>query len=56
MRRGAPDAMSGIVLYDDARARDFEPFALTRPGGELRAGIALVRHRWERALSASEPL
>ena len=38
-----------LVLYDDARARAFEPFALTRPGGELRAGAELVRQRWVRA-------
>lgn len=42
--------MSAFYLYDDARARRFEPFALTRPVGELRAGGALVRHRWEVAL------
>ena len=44
--------MSGIYLYDDARARAFEPFALTRPAGELRAGALLVRERWARALGA----
>jgi UDP-N-acetylglucosamine diphosphorylase/glucosamine-1-phosphate N-acetyltransferase len=38
-----------LVLYDDDRARAFEPFALTRPAGELRAGAELVRRRWERA-------
>ena len=42
--------MSAVYLYDDARARAFEPFALTRPAGELRAGALLVRERWERAL------
>jgi UDP-N-acetylglucosamine diphosphorylase/glucosamine-1-phosphate N-acetyltransferase len=42
--------VSGVFLYDDARARAFEPFALTRPAGELRAGALLVRERWERAL------
>jgi len=40
--------MSGLYFYDDMRARQFEPFALTRPGSELRAGTSLVRHRWER--------
>src|SRR5665213_981481 len=40
---------TGLVLYDDARARTFEPFALTRPAGELRAGAELIRRRWERA-------
>ena len=38
-----------LVLYDDARARQFEPFALTRPAGELRAGAELIRRRWARA-------
>lgn len=42
--------MTAIVLYDDDRARKFEPFALTRPAGELRAGALLVRERWARAL------
>jgi UDP-N-acetylglucosamine diphosphorylase/glucosamine-1-phosphate N-acetyltransferase len=41
-----------LYLYDDAVARGFEPFALTRPFGEMRAGIALGRARWERALDA----
>ncbi len=41
-----------LFLYDDAVARRFEPFALTRPAGELRAGAELVRRRWERALGA----
>jgi UDP-N-acetylglucosamine diphosphorylase/glucosamine-1-phosphate N-acetyltransferase len=35
-----------IYLYDDAAARRFEPFALTRPIGELRAGALITRHRW----------
>ncbi len=39
-----------MYLYDDGVARRFAPFALTRPGGELRAGALLVRERWERAL------
>jgi UDP-N-acetylglucosamine diphosphorylase/glucosamine-1-phosphate N-acetyltransferase len=42
--------VSELFLYDDARARAFEPFALTRPVGELRAGTLLLRERWERAL------
>jgi UDP-N-acetylglucosamine diphosphorylase/glucosamine-1-phosphate N-acetyltransferase len=41
--------MSALYFYDDARARQFEPFALTRPVSELRAGTSLIRHRWERA-------
>ena len=36
-----------LFLYEDAIARAFEPFALTRPVAELRAGAVLVRHRWE---------
>jgi len=40
---------TGFVLYDDARARALQPFALTRPAGELRAGAELIRERWERA-------
>jgi UDP-N-acetylglucosamine diphosphorylase/glucosamine-1-phosphate N-acetyltransferase len=42
--------MSAVYLYDDRTARGFEPFALTRPAGELRAGALLVRERWSRAL------
>ncbi len=42
-----------IVLYDDARARAFEPFATSRPLGEVRAGALLGRERWQMALGAS---
>ncbi len=45
--------MSAVYLYDDAAARTFEPFALTRPAGELRAGALLVRERWALALQTS---
>lgn len=45
--------MSGFVLYDDATARDFAPFALTRPAGELRAGAFLTRERWVRLLGST---
>lgn len=41
--------MKRFYLYDDARAREFEPFALTRPVSELRAGAEIIRLRWERA-------
>ena len=44
--------MNRIVLYDDATARTFEPFALTRPVSELRAGTEMIRRRWETALGA----
>ena len=42
-----------FVLYDDRAARAFEPFALTRPAGELRAGGELIRRRWENVLGGS---
>jgi len=42
-----------FVLYDDARARALQPFALTRPAGELRAGAELVRERWARSTGAA---
>ena len=45
--------MSAIYLFDDAKARTFEPFALTRPCGEMRAGALLIRERWSRALGAA---
>jgi UDP-N-acetylglucosamine diphosphorylase/glucosamine-1-phosphate N-acetyltransferase len=35
-----------LYLYDDQRARGFEPFALTRPASELCAGALLTRRRW----------
>jgi UDP-N-acetylglucosamine diphosphorylase / glucose-1-phosphate thymidylyltransferase / UDP-N-acetylgalactosamine diphosphorylase / glucosamine-1-phosphate N-acetyltransferase / galactosamine-1-phosphate N-acetyltransferase len=41
--------MNGLYFYDDLRARQFEPFALTRPCSEMRAGTSLVRRRWEAA-------
>jgi len=39
-----------LVMYDDRAARAFEPFALTRPIGELRAGGEVIRRRWTRIL------
>ena len=41
--------MSELFLYDDKAARGFEPFALTRPTSELRAGALLLRERWQHA-------
>jgi UDP-N-acetylglucosamine diphosphorylase / glucose-1-phosphate thymidylyltransferase / UDP-N-acetylgalactosamine diphosphorylase / glucosamine-1-phosphate N-acetyltransferase / galactosamine-1-phosphate N-acetyltransferase len=38
-----------LVFVDDAIAKEFHPFALTRPSCELRAGALLVRQRWEMA-------
>ncbi|MEO7041164.1 MAG: putative sugar nucleotidyl transferase [Gemmatimonadaceae bacterium] len=40
--------MTMLYLYDDSVARSFEPFALTRPVSEMRAGVELQRKRWER--------
>ena len=45
--------MTAIVLFDDARARAFEPFASTRPVSELVAGIATIRDRWKMVLQPS---
>ena len=45
--------MTSLFLYDDARARAFEPFASTRPVSEMAAGAALIRNRWQSALHAS---
>lgn len=42
--------MTSFYLYDDARARQFEPFASTRPLGELRVATRLIRERWQTAL------
>ena len=44
--------MSALYLYDDARARAFEPFALTRPMSAMRIGALLARDRWTRARGA----
>ena len=41
--------MSALYLYDDARARTFEPFASTRPVSEMVAGATLIRERWKTA-------
>ena len=44
--------MSALYLYDDALARAFEPFALTRPMSAMRVGALLVRDRWARVRGA----
>lgn len=41
-----------LILFDDALARRWEPFALTRPAGELRFGALLTRERAERVFGA----
>lgn len=45
--------MTALYCYDDAHARQFEPFALTRPVSELRVGARLIRERWELATGAT---
>ena len=45
--------MTELFLYDDERARSFEPFALTRPVSALRVGALLSRDRWARAFRAA---
>ncbi|MBC8087938.1 MAG: hypothetical protein H7Z40_11790 [Phycisphaerae bacterium] len=50
VRTGSPVAARSLVFYDDARARTFEPFALSRPLCEMRAGALLIRERWEMGL------
>jgi UDP-N-acetylglucosamine diphosphorylase / glucose-1-phosphate thymidylyltransferase / UDP-N-acetylgalactosamine diphosphorylase / glucosamine-1-phosphate N-acetyltransferase / galactosamine-1-phosphate N-acetyltransferase len=39
-----------LILFDDRTARAWEPFALTRPAGELLFGTATLRARAERAM------
>ncbi|MEX2584411.1 MAG: putative sugar nucleotidyl transferase [Gemmatimonadota bacterium] len=39
-----------LILFDDEVARRWEPFALTRPAGELLFGVLTLRARSERAL------
>ena len=39
-----------LVLFDDRAARDWRPFSLTRPVGELLFGTATLRARAEHAL------
>jgi UDP-N-acetylglucosamine diphosphorylase / glucose-1-phosphate thymidylyltransferase / UDP-N-acetylgalactosamine diphosphorylase / glucosamine-1-phosphate N-acetyltransferase / galactosamine-1-phosphate N-acetyltransferase len=41
-----------LILVDDHVARQWEPFALTRPAGELFFGTMTLRARAERALNA----
>lgn len=39
-----------LLVFDDGRARSWEPFALTRPAGELFFGTMTLRRRAERVL------
>ncbi len=41
-----------LVLFDDTRAQQWEPFALTRPAGELLFGALTFRARAERIFGA----
>ncbi|MFS8637140.1 MAG: putative sugar nucleotidyl transferase [Gemmatimonadota bacterium] len=41
-----------LVLFDDRIARDWQPFTLTRPAGELRFGALTLRERAQRVLGA----
>jgi UDP-N-acetylglucosamine diphosphorylase/glucosamine-1-phosphate N-acetyltransferase len=41
-----------LVLFDDRVARDWRPFTLTRPAGELLFGTTTLRRRAERAYGA----
>ncbi len=44
-----------FVSYDDAKARLFEPFALSRPWSEMRVGALLQRERWAFVLGGGKP-
>jgi UDP-N-acetylglucosamine diphosphorylase / glucose-1-phosphate thymidylyltransferase / UDP-N-acetylgalactosamine diphosphorylase / glucosamine-1-phosphate N-acetyltransferase / galactosamine-1-phosphate N-acetyltransferase len=41
---------TSVVVYDDAVARRFAPFSLTRPLAAMRAGAELIGQRWADAL------
>ena len=41
-----------LILFDDAVSARWEPFALTRPGGELVFGTMTQRQRAERVFGA----
>lgn len=45
-----------MLLVDDSIARTFEPFATSRPLGEMRVGALLVRERWARVLGTEARL
>jgi UDP-N-acetylglucosamine diphosphorylase/glucosamine-1-phosphate N-acetyltransferase len=44
----------GVVFYDDAVARTFEPFALTRPISSLVSGMLPTFERWRMIAGTSE--
>lgn len=39
-----------VILFEDDRSDAFAPLTLTRPVGELRAGILTIREKWLRIL------
>ncbi|HEX6940180.1 MAG TPA: putative sugar nucleotidyl transferase [Longimicrobiales bacterium] len=41
-----------LILFDDLVARDWQPFTLTRPAGELRFGAMTLRERAQRVFHA----
>src|SRR5690606_41337557 len=41
-----------LVLFDDRAAREWHPFVLTRPAGELRFGALTLRERAQRIFGA----
>jgi UDP-N-acetylglucosamine diphosphorylase/glucosamine-1-phosphate N-acetyltransferase len=46
--------MTALFLYDDRKARTFEPFATTRPISEMVAGTMSIRERWRLVAPLSE--
>ena len=42
-----------LIVFDDAAARDWYPFTLTRPAGELLLGTLRLRERLERVTGAT---
>jgi hypothetical protein len=46
-------ARPGLILFDDRIGRDWMPFTLTRPAGELLFGTFTLRERAERVLGLS---
>src|SRR5690242_10226085 len=43
--------MTALYLYDDARGRRLEPFALTRPTTPLVVGTTTISERWRSTLA-----
>jgi UDP-N-acetylglucosamine diphosphorylase/glucosamine-1-phosphate N-acetyltransferase len=44
--------MPALILFEDERAADFEPVALTRSVARLRLGVWTHRERWQRLFTA----